>query len=62
MYTSLESMQADLDDWINYYNRQRAHSGKYCFGKTPLETFKDSIGLAKEKRIADWYLAADATS
>ncbi|MFY0256490.1 integrase core domain-containing protein, partial [Chitinophaga sp. 30R24] len=45
IYTSLESMQSDLDDWMNYYNGQRTHSGKYCFGKTPLETFTDSIGI-----------------
>jgi hypothetical protein len=25
------------------------HSGKYCFGKTPMQTFLDSIPLAKDK-------------
>jgi len=29
--------------------QERTHSGKYCFGKTPMQTFKDSLPLAKEK-------------
>ena len=33
------------------YNEQRVHSGKYCFGKTPMQTFLDSIPLAKEKML-----------
>jgi hypothetical protein len=26
-------------------------SGKYCFGKTPMQTFLDSLPLAKEKML-----------
>ncbi len=51
LYSSLEQMQKDLDDWIDYYNKERTHSGKYCFGKTPEQTFKDSLHLAKEKML-----------
>ena len=29
----------------------RPHSGKYCFGKTPMQTFLDSLPLAKEKTL-----------
>ncbi len=47
--TSLEALQADLDAWLVEYNENRTRSGKYCFGKTPMQTFKDSIPLAKEK-------------
>ena len=32
-------------------NEARPHSGKYCFGKTPMRTFLDSIPLAKEKML-----------
>ena len=35
LYTSLEELQADLDEWLGEYNRTRPHSGKYCYGKTP---------------------------
>lgn len=51
LYRSLEEMQKDLDLWLHHYNTQRTHSGKYCFGKTPMQTFEHSIDLAKEKLL-----------
>lgn len=51
IYSSIEQMQKDLDEWIDYYNIERTHSGKYCFGKTPMQTFQDSLHLAKEKML-----------
>ena len=51
VYTSLEELQKDLDAWITEYNEQRTHSGKYCYGKTPLQTFIDSLPMTKEKLI-----------
>lgn len=55
IYSTLEELQTDLDRWIDYYNQVRTHSGKYCFGKTPMQTFIDSIHLAKEKQLNDLY-------
>jgi len=51
VYASLEELQADLDVWIDEYNTQRTHTGKYCYGKTPMQTFMDSIQLAKNKML-----------
>ena len=51
LYQDLEHLQADLDEWILYYNQQRPHSGRYCFGKTPMQTFNESITLAKQKLL-----------
>jgi Integrase core domain/Winged helix-turn helix len=51
LYNSLEELQRDLDQWIKYYNNERTHSGRYCYGKTPMETFKESIILARQKMI-----------
>jgi transposase InsO family protein len=51
LYTSIEEMQKDLDQWLITYNNERTHSGKYCYGKTPMQTFMDSKHLALEKRI-----------
>lgn len=51
VYNSIEELQEDADKWIWEYNNQRPHSGKYCFGKTPMQTFLDSISLAKDKYI-----------
>jgi hypothetical protein len=50
----IDERQADLDNWIRYYNEERTHSGKYCFGKTPMETFLDTLPLTKEK---NWTIA-----
>ena len=51
MYNSLEEMQKDIDQWIQLYNNERAHSGRYCFGKTPMQTFIDSKELATVKDV-----------
>jgi len=51
LYTSLEQLQADLDLWLEEYNYNRPHSGKYCFGKTPMQTFFDSRHLADDKQL-----------
>jgi transposase InsO family protein len=51
IYHSLEEIQEDADKWIEEYNTQRTHSGKYCFGKTPWQTFLDSKKLADDKML-----------
>jgi transposase InsO family protein len=52
LYASIADLQADLDEWIRGYNEARPHQGRWCFGKTPTQTFLDAIPLAKEKMIA----------
>lgn len=52
LYTTLEQIQADLDAWLEQYNCERPHQGRWCFGKTPMETFLDSLDLAREKMLA----------
>jgi len=54
VYQSIKEIQLDLDEWLRQYNHERTHSGKYCYGKTPMQTFMDSIPLAKEK-LFDYY-------
>lgn len=54
IYRSIEDLQVDLDEWITHYNTERTHTGKYCYGKTPMETFKDSLELAKKKKLDVW--------
>ena len=49
LYRSIEELQADLDEWLRYYNEQRPHQGRWCYGKTPMQTFLDSLPLAREK-------------
>ena len=52
IYRTLDELQADLDHWLQEYNEQRSHQGRWCYGKTPLQTFADSVPLAKEKILA----------
>ena len=51
IFQSIEELQSELDEWIEWYNRERTHSGKHCYGKTPWETFIDSKHLALEKQL-----------
>ena len=49
IYTSVEELQTDLDDWLMKYNTQRTHQGKMCCGRTPMETLIDAKQIWKEK-------------
>ena len=51
IYDSIEMLQRDLDEWMQDYNENRPHGDKYCYGKTPMQTFHDSLPLAKEKML-----------
>ena len=51
VYDTLEELQRDLDAWMESYNAVRTHSGKYCFGKTPMQTFLEAKHLSQEKRL-----------
>nr|WP_233055006.1 IS481 family transposase [Motilimonas cestriensis] len=52
LYGSLEELQKDLDEWMNYYNNERTHQGKVCCGRTPLETLLDGKKIWAEKNLA----------
>ena len=52
LYASIEDLQNDLDLWVRSYNEERPHQGRWCFGKTPMQTFLDATPIAKEKMIA----------
>lgn len=52
LYSSLEELQVDLDDWLKFYNTERTHQGKMCCGRTPLETLLDGKRIWAEKNLA----------
>jgi Integrase core domain len=39
LYRALDELQADVDEWVESYNAERTHTGKYCYGKTPHNLF-----------------------
>ena len=56
IYSDLESLQADLDVFMEKYNTARTHQGKRCKGRTPMETFiegkKVFNGMNLDKNLA----------
>src|SRR4051812_22270924 len=51
LYRSTAELQADLDAWMRDYNTIRTHQGRWCYGKTPMQTFIDTLPIAKEKLL-----------
>ena len=49
LYYTLDQLQDDLDAWLEDYNTVRTHSGRYCYGKTPMQTMQDAKHLSQEK-------------
>jgi hypothetical protein len=52
IYERLEELQRDVDTWLQEYNETRPHQRRWCYGKTPMQPFRDSLPLAKEKLLA----------
>jgi transposase InsO family protein len=51
IYPTIDELQDDLDRWLIEYNELRTHQGRWCYGKTPMQTFIDTLPIAKEKLI-----------
>ena len=52
VYADIESLQRDLDAWVEEYNTERTHQGKMCCGRTPMQTLIDGKAIWKEKKLA----------
>lgn len=51
LYESIEQLQVDVKQWLGIYNEKQPHSRRFCFGKTPRQTFDDSKKLAEQKML-----------
>lgn len=51
IYETIEQLQVDLDNWIDFYNNERTHQGKRCCGRTPFETMIEGKKIWKEKFV-----------
>lgn len=60
LYTTLEEVQTDVNQWLEFYNQERPHSGKHCYGKTPAQTWQDSKALAQEKVLDNLFKPSDS--
>jgi len=52
LYSTIEELQKDLDEWIENYNNERTHQGKMCCGRTPIDTLLDGKSIWAEKNLA----------
>ena len=57
IYATIGELQSDLDHWMAEYNEARTHQGRYCFGKTPMQTFLDARAIAHDKQIGEQFIA-----
>jgi len=49
LYESLDHLQGDLDRYLEFYNRERAHQGYRAQGRPPYQAFFDGVNqLSKE--------------
>jgi transposase InsO family protein len=62
IYTSLDELQQDLDQWLHKYNNLRPHSGRYCYGKTPMQTFESAKHIAIEKNLGNMSELSDSST
>ena len=51
IYYNLDELQKDLSKWMEHYNNSRTHQGKRCQGRTPMQTFIESLDLVKQKNL-----------
>lgn len=47
VYSSLEEIQVDLDEYMHRYNTKRTNQGKRCQGRTPMETLEQGRELCR---------------
>ncbi|KHN49411.1 IS481 family transposase [Pectobacterium fontis] len=52
LYGDIDTLQSDLDEWLEYYNNARTHQGKMCCGRTPMETLCDGKRIWAEKNLS----------
>ena len=54
---SLRPPRQSSNSLLTEYNEARPHQGRYCFGKTPMQTFLDARTIAQEKQIGEQFTA-----
>lgn len=57
VYSDMETLQMDLNEYMNDYNYKRTHQGKRCQGRTPMETFLESKKYFVEKNLSESLVA-----
>ncbi len=50
-YATLEEIQEDIDGYFYRYNNERTNQGARYQGRTPMQTFTESLHLVREKML-----------
>ena len=50
-YQSLEQLQRDLDEYLAFYNRERAHQGYRTQGRTPFQTWSEGVEQIRREEV-----------
>jgi hypothetical protein len=45
IYRIIDELQTDLDVWVKEHNETRRQQGRWCYGKTPMQTFLDALPI-----------------
>ena len=48
-YQSLQDLQEDLDQFLEFYHDQRAHQGYRVKGRTPMKALEDYLNPQREE-------------
>ena len=48
LYRSIEEIQTDLDGFMTWYNTERTNQGRYCQGRTPMQSFVEGLELYQQ--------------
>lgn len=57
IYSDLETLQLDLDQYMHGYNFESTHQGKRCQGRTPMDTIVDGKRHFTEKNLDEKLVA-----
>ncbi len=49
IYAATGELKKNLDVWMMEYNEASPHLGRYCFAKTPMQTFLYARTIAQKK-------------
>lgn len=58
LYTSIDELQTDLNEWLIHYNIERPHQGYRNMGRRPIDTINQFL----EQRVNDEKAAAEVLS
>jgi len=51
LYESLHQLQRELDGYLAFYNRERAHHGYRTQGRTPYQAFVDGLAAMRRTEV-----------